>query len=139
MVGIYQRITPGLDPLKDFPSVPFVDDGTKGDRVANDGTYTAQIILDDNDRAGKGAEYRVVIAAISTSKSAIVPFELGLLGTTVPAGSSSTTAPASGTATSTPPAATAGSNAAKSEKKPGSALRFERATTIHFRVRPDLD
>ncbi len=133
--GIYQRITTGLERLEEFPRLDFVDDGTKGDRVANDGTYTAQIVLADKDRGGEGAEYRVVIAAISTDKSAIVPFELGLLGTTTPAGA--TTAPAAGTTTA--PTAAAGSNAAKSEKKPGSALRFERATTIHFRVRPDLD
>ena len=135
MVGIYQRITTGLDDLKEFPGIQFVDDGTNGDRVANDGTYTAQIVLADKDRGGEGAEYRVVIAAISTANGAIVPFELGLLGTTTTAGA--TTAPAAGTTTA--PTAAAGSNAAKSEKKPGSALRFERATTIHFRVRPDLD
>ena len=136
VVGIYERITPGPDELKEFPGIEFVDDGTRGDRVKNDGTYTVQIILDAKDRAGNGAEYRVVIGAISTDKSSIVPFELGLLGPTTTAGATTT---ASAPATNTPPTATAGSNAAKSEPKPGSALRFERATTIHFRVRPDGD
>ncbi|WZO96240.1 choice-of-anchor X domain-containing protein [Isosphaeraceae bacterium EP7] len=129
--GGLQKLTPGVGPI-DLSYLSFKDGGADGDRVADDGVYTALIPID---RLGQEAEYRVSIQALSTPKSRnIVPEDPN-------AGDAARRKALidSGFKKIVPKPATpegGDKDATKADETPslGKALEFERATSIHFRV-----
>ncbi len=133
MIGFYQAITPGSDPII-FQPIEFQDEGQLvrpalgdqpevRDKQKDDGIYTAAIPIS---AVRVGMEFRVSIQADTTNgKAKYIPLD----------------DPNRGNPAKNDP--TLGQDAKKAEKVQksqdtieGTALKFQRATSIHFRVEP---
>lgn len=133
VVGFYERLVPGSDPIP-AQRVDFEDKGQVvrsalgdqpeiRDKAAGDGIYTASIPIGGE---REGAEYRVIIQADTTDgKARYIPLDDPNRGD-----------PKKNDPSIRTDQAQADAAKASQEAAEGTALRFQRATSVHFRVEP---
>jgi hypothetical protein len=137
--GFYQMITQSPGPIA-LHAVEFADSGTDGDVKADDGIYTAKI---DIHEVIADTEFRIFVLADTTNGQAhYIALDDPNRGDQVPDSVDIFALPVRGEAQDPEVAARKKLDPRKAESEndtkaaEGPAIKFQRATTIHFHVKP---